>query len=740
MGDVAGATTGDDWRGPARAAARAARGACDAALSEDAAKGVLSAYGLTTPKGVRLTRPGEATDRALAGLRRPLVAKILTRSGDHKSDFGGVRLGLETAADVAAALGGIEAAAQAAGVAADGFLVEEQAAAGVELVLGGVADPRFGPCVMVGLGGVFVEVFEDVAFRVCPITERDARAMLAELRAAPLLSGARGRVPVDREALVAALMAFGGPGGVLVALDGEAAEVDVNPLIAGPDGAVAADARILLKPAPDAPIAAAPPLDGPATREAFRPLFEPRRMAVLGASASGGSFGNEVISHSRRFGFQGEIVPIHPKAAEVDGLATAPSLAALTEPADFAYVAIGADAALASLAEASGKARFVQVMSSGFGESEEGVAKEQRLLEIARENGFRLIGPNCLGVHSPRGGLTFVGGADPTPGGVGVISQSGGLAVDVILRGRERGLAFSAVTTLGNSADLKPADLLEFHFADPDTTVIGAYLEDVRDGRRFVQRLVEQGGGKPVVLLVGGRTEAGGRAAASHTGSLAADARLWTGVARQTGAVIVDTLDEFLNALLLMQMRAGGKGRPTRRVALFGNGGGSSVLAADAFARAGLETPRFTEATLARLEALGLPPGTGLANPVDTPAGTLRHREGAVAGEILDILIDEAALDAIVLHVNLPVFTTSVNQSVDVIGGLVREAVRVRSGGGEAPRILLVLRSDGAAATDERRRRDRAAALAAGVPVFDELADAAKALGALAAWEASRAD
>lgn len=741
IGTAAGATAsaGETWREAARDAARDARAKGAAALSEIAGKALLSAYGIPAPRGVRLTAPGDATEAALAGLARPLVAKILTREGAHKSEFGGVRLNLDSAEDVALGLHEIGVAARGAGVEPDGYLVEEQAEAGVELVLGGVADPRFGPCVMVGLGGVFVEIFEDVAFRVCPITERDAEAMLDEIKGAPILAGARGRAPVDRKALVAALLAFGGPEGVLMALDGEAAEVDVNPLIAGLNGVVAADARILLRDAPASPASAAPPLDMKATQELYRPLFEPRSLAVLGASASGASFGNEIINHSRRFGFQGEIIPIHPKAPEVEGLPTSPSLGALEAPADFAYVAIGADAVLASLAEAPGKARFVQVMSSGFGESEEGVAKERRLLEIARENGFRLIGPNCLGVHSPRGGITFVGGADPTPGGVGVISQSGGLAVDVILRGRERGLAFSAVTTLGNSADLKPADLLEFHFADPETKVVGAYLEDVRDGRRFVQRLVEHGGEKPVVLLVGGRTEAGGRAAASHTGSLAADARLWTGVARQTGAVIVDTLDEFLNALLLMQMREGAKARPTRKVALFGNGGGSSVLAADAFARAGLETPRFSAKTLARLEALGLPPGTGLANPVDTPAGTLRHRDGAVAGEILDILIDEAPLDAIVLHVNLPVFTTSVNQSVDVIGGLVREAVRIRASGGDVPRILLVLRSDGAPATDERRRADRTSALAAGVPVFDELVDAAKALGALAAWEAARA-
>ncbi len=727
-------TDADRVRRDARAAATAARAAGATAIPEAEAKRLLAGFGVPTPRGVTLARPADATEAALAGLSRPLVAKVLTREGAHKSDFGGVRLGLQSSADAARALEEIEAAAARAGIAPAGWLVEEQAEKGVELVLGGVFDPRFGPCMMLGLGGVFVEIFEDVAFRVCPIDEAEARRMLAEIRGGALLSGARGSAAADRDALVAALIAFGGPGGVMMALDGEAAEVDVNPLIAGPRGVVAADARIILAPEPQAAIPPAPPLDRAAVAEAFRPLFRPQSMAVLGASASGGSFGNEVIRHSLAFGYRGRITPIHPKAAEVEGLATAPSLAALPEPADFAYVAIGAEAAIEALDHGAGKTRFAQVMSSGFGEAADGVEREARLLAAARRGGFRLIGPNCLGVHSPRGGITFVGGADPTPGGIGVISQSGGLAVDVILRGHERGLQFSAVTTLGNSADVSPADLLEHHIADPDTQAIGLYLEDVREGRRFVQRLREHGAEKPVALLVGGRTEAGGRAAASHTGSLAADARLWDGIERATGAAIVDTLDEFLNLLLLMQFRAGGRGRPTRNVALFGNGGGTSVLAADAFARAGLATPTLPSPTLAKLEALGLPPGTGLANPVDTPAGTLRHREGAVAGEILDILAAEESLDAIVVHVNLPVFTTSTNQRVDVIGGLVREVMRVGRAPG-APRIALVLRSDGSEATDARRREDRRAALAAGVAVFDELVDAAKAFGGLAKWE-----
>jgi len=714
-------------------ATEAARKAGAGAIPELEAKAVLQAAGIKVPKGRRINGPADATDANLKGLQPPMVAKVLTRDGAHKSDFGGVKLNLQTPAEVKVALASIAAAAAQAGVAIEGFLVEEQSKAGLEMVLGGFWDARLGPCVMIGLGGIFVEVFEDVAFRACPISEADARSMIQSLRSAPLLRGVRGTTAYDDSAVIAALLALGGSDGLMAALDGQATAIDINPLIVHDDGAVAVDARVLITSTPDRPVPALPPLDQDALRKIFRPLFRPESIAVLGASSTGTTFGNEVIRHSLAFGFKGRILPVHPKASEVEGFAAVPTLADLTAPADFAYVAVAAEAAIDAIATAPASARFVQVMSSGFGEAEDGLDREARLVQAARDSGMRLIGPNCLGIHSPRGGLTFVGGSTQEPGGVAVISQSGGLAVDVILRGEQRGLRFATVTTLGNSADLGPAELLEHHLCDPDTTVIGLYIEDVRDGRRFLARLREAKAVKPVVLLLGGRTAAGRRAAASHTGALAAEARLWDGAALQTGMVITETLDDFLDAMVICQAEAGRVAKPLRRVALFGNGGGTSVLAADSFSRVGLTMPEVPPEALRQLEKLGLPPGTGLANPVDTPAGTLRHREGAVAGEILDILSDAQAFDAIVVHVNLPVFTNSANQTVDVIGGLVREAVRV-SNKPDAPRIVLVLRSDGAEATDARQRLDSEKARQAGLAVFQELPQASRALGALSSW------
>ena len=473
--------------------------------------------------------------------------------------------------------------------------------------------------------------------------------------------------------------------------------------------------------------------------ESLTPLFEPKVVAVVGASASSVTLANEFIRQSRRLNFGGRIVPIHPTAKEIEGLPCARSIAEVGETVDYAYIAIAAERVPDLLAGAAGKLRFAQVISSGFGEIEGGQALERRLLEVAKASGIRVLGPNCLGIHSPRAGLTFLGQALGELGRIGIVSQSGGLAVDMILRGQERGLRFSGIVTIGNTVDLGPAELLEFYFADPATKVIGLYLEDVRDGRRFFETLRTARAAKPVVLLIGGQTQQGQRAAASHTGSLATDFAVWSGLSRQTGAVITATLDEFLNALLAFQTLKAEPLSATPRVVLFGNGGGTSVLAADAFARAGLDVSPMSEKAQAALAALKLPPGTSIVNPIDTPAATLRQEEGRVAERILDAVFTLAKPDALVMHINLPVFMTASDRSHDVVGNLVDAALRVQARQTQRAHFVMVLRSDGGAATEERKRAYRADILKRGIAVFDEMTEAAAAIAAVAHLQRYRA-
>lgn len=226
-----------------------ARAAGRQVLTESAGKALLAGFGIAVPRSLVVPDAGEAAV-ACTRLRPPLVLKVVSPDIVHKSDAGGVKTGLKDADEVETAVRTMmrEPTIQAARI--DGFLLEEMAPAGQEMVIGGVRDPQFGPLVMVGLGGIFVEVLADVAFRICPITRRDAEEMLDELKGAPLLRGARGRRPVSRDAIVEALLKIGGEGGLLMTHERDLAEADINPLIVSETGAVAVDARFVLTQPP----------------------------------------------------------------------------------------------------------------------------------------------------------------------------------------------------------------------------------------------------------------------------------------------------------------------------------------------------------------------------------------------------------------------------------------------------------------------------------------------------------
>src|SRR3954465_470591 len=240
--------------------------------------------------------------------------------------------------------------------------------------------------------------------------------------------------------------------------------------------------------------------------ERYAPLFMPKTVAVVGASSKGNALPNVFIRRIREYGFAGEIYPIHPTAATIDGLPAYPNLASTPKPVDYAYIAVSGAQIPDMLKVAAGRVRYAQVISSGFGEVDEGKDLQSRLLSAAREGGMRLIGPNCLGIYSPRGRITFTEISPTEVGPVGVISQSGGLGTDIIRRGLARGVKFSGLVTVGNCADITPSDLLEFYFADRQTRVIGTYIETAKDGRRLFDILRSSAGVKPVIVLKGGRT------------------------------------------------------------------------------------------------------------------------------------------------------------------------------------------------------------------------------------------
>jgi acyl-CoA synthetase (NDP forming) len=468
----------------------------------------------------------------------------------------------------------------------------------------------------------------------------------------------------------------------------------------------------------------------------FTPLFEPKTVAVIGASTKTMALPNVFIRRIQTLGFKGPIYPIHPTATEIDGLKAYQSLADTPEPVDYAFVAVAAAQVAPLIAAAKGRVRFAQVVSSGFGEVEEGKALQEALIAAAKASGTRVLGPNCLGIYTPRGKITFTDNCPPEPGVIGIISQSGGLGTDIIRRGINRGLGFSGLVSVGNAADVNPNDLLEYYLADPQTKVIGMYLETAKQGRRLFEILRAARARKPVVILKGGRTAQGLAAAASHTGSLAGDERAWLALAAQTGCVLAETLEEFLDMLGAFQRLTPRPDHPIRRVVLFGNGGGTSVLATDFFARVGLDVIPFEAPTLGALAALKLPPGSSITNPVDCPVGTLQQEEGRVAEKILDAIYSHGAPDALVVHLNMVAF--SGRTKPEILDNLMQAVVRVQSKYPNQSHFVLVLRSDGDPEIEARKRDFRARAVALGIPVFDEMTNAGKALSAVAAVERFR--
>lgn len=467
-------------------------------------------------------------------------------------------------------------------------------------------------------------------------------------------------------------------------------------------------------------------------RTDFQHLFNPQSIVVAGASANAVAQGNRFIRGLRDFGYKGAIYPLHPNASEIEGLKAYRSLSDVPEQIDYAYLTVPASQVLGVLARAEGRLRFAQIMASP--DHNAGGAWAEALKDAAKDGNFRILGPNCMGTHSPRGGMTFIDGAIPEVGSVGIVCQSGGLGMDVLRRGQSLGLRFSGLVTLGNSIDVSPVDLLDFYLDDDATRVVGMYVEDIKDGQGFFKRLVRNAGRKPVVLLVGGITQQGSRAAQSHTGALAGNARAWEALARQTGVILTSTLDKFLDAL---QVCCWLNPRPLDTqptIMFFGNGGGTSVLAADEAARAGFSLAAIGDDAHDTLVKLKLPPGSSLRNPIDMPASVLKEESGRIARRVLEIVRCMSFPHAIVAHLNLSVIY-GYRHIPGFLPNLMDSLINADKRGEGGPHIVIVARSDGRPEVEAWKREVRAGANGAGVPVFSEIPEAVEALRSFCTYE-----
>ncbi|MEK7267884.1 MAG: bifunctional GNAT family N-acetyltransferase/acetate--CoA ligase family protein, partial [Nitrospirota bacterium] len=382
-----------------------------------------------------------------------------------------------------------------------------------------------------------------------------------------------------------------------------------------------------------------------ATTASLRPLFQPRAVAVLGASRDPARIGNRLVQALVTNRFQGPIYPVNPKATEVAGLRAYPSVGDVPGPVDLAIIAVPRDAVLASVDQCAARGvRAVIVISAGFAEaSAEGRELQKRLVEKVRQHGMRLVGPNCFGLvnadPSVRLNATFTP-VFPPSGRVAMSSQSGALGLAILAAARRLQMGISTFVSVGNKADVSGNDLLQYWEEDPNTDVILLYLESFGNPRRFARIARRVSRRKPIVAVKAGRTQSGRRAAGSHTAALAASDVAVEALFRQTGVIRAETLEE------MFALAAGLANQPLptgRRVAIVTNAGGPAVLCTDACEAGGLVIPELSEETRARLAAF-LPAAAAVKNPVDliasaTPDQYRKAIETILAADEVDALI-----------------------------------------------------------------------------------------------------
>jgi acetyl coenzyme A synthetase (ADP forming)-like protein len=583
------------------------------ALSAPEAKEVADAYGLPVPQEGLATSADAAASLA-EKMGFPVVLKIVSPDILHKTEAGGVLVGVDSADAARNGYATIVANAKKYNANADvtGVQVQQMLPTGAqEVIVGAVTDQSFGKLVAFGLGGVLVEVLKDVTFRLAPASREDALSMLDGIQAAEMLKGVRGSEPVDREALASIIEAVS----QLVTDFPEISEVDLNPVFATPKGATAVDVRILVDFNPPEP-RYRPSQDEIVT--AMNRIMRPDAVAVIGASGEDGKIGNSVMKNLINGGYKGKIYPINPKADEILGYKAYPSVKDIPGVVDVAVFAIPAKFVAAALTECGEKQIPGAVLiPSGFAETgnEEGQLEIQR---IGRKYNVRLMGPNIYGFYYTPKDLcaTFCTPYD-VKGSVALSSQSGGVGMAIIGFSRSAKMGVSAIVGLGNKADIDEDDLLTFFEQDDATQAIAMHMEDLKDGRSFAEVAKRVSKKKPVIVLKAGRTELGAKAASSHTGALAGNDKVYDDVLRQSGVIRARGLNELLQFARAVPILPTPKGE---NVVIITGAGGSGVLLSDSVVDAGLHLMKFPP-DLDEAFKKFIPPFGASGNPVDITGG-----------------------------------------------------------------------------------------------------------------------
>jgi len=603
-------------------------------LSEVESKTILQAFGVPVVAETAVSSADAAVEAArLYGF--PVVLKGIGENLLHKTESGLVHVNLS---DDNSVRGAAKAIYQ--NVPRAELLVQPQVSGKREFVAGIIRDPHFGPAILFGLGGIFTEALADVRFRFPPLTRQDAADMIDEIQARALLDHFRGEHAADRKTLVKIVM---GLAAISTAIP-EIAEVDINPLIVSADGSIkAVDALITLAPptATTSDTRRVPP-------SAIHALFYPRSVAFIGASSQMGKWGHMLICNTISNGYLGQIYAVNPNGGIIAGRPAFKRVADIPGEVDLAVVTIPAAGVMDLIPQLKAKGvKNMVLISAGFGETgPAGKKLERRLVEQAHAAGLLILGPNTMGICNPHIDFFCTGtSVRPMAGSTAVVAQSGNMGTQLMAFAEAQGIGIRAFSGSGNEAMITIEDYMEGFEVDDLTRTVMLYVESFKQGRRFFESARRLSCKKPIVLLKGGQTKAGNRAASSHTGAMASDARLFAAVCRQAGIVKVDQPMELLDlsAAFASLPLPGGK-----RIAIMTLGGGWGVVTADLCNQFGLDVPELSPELVATMDEI-LPPYWSRANPIDL----VGERDLSIPMTVMETLLQWDDCDAVI---NLGIF------------------------------------------------------------------------------------
>ncbi len=574
------------------------------ALTEDESKTVFNAFQIPVVSEIKVTDP-EQVSEACDKTGFPVVLKGCGDTLLHKSEANLVHVGLSTQAQVREAADQMR---QSAGSQLSGFLVQPMVPGRREFVAGMFRDPQFGPVILFGLGGVLTEALNDVAFKIAPLSQADIKDMFEQLSSKRLLGPFRGEQAVNTAAVTKIVMALS-----KMALEYEdIREIDINPLIIRPDGEpVAVDGLIVLEKAVQSQTDRYP-ID----INTLGCCYYPRSIAFIGASGTPGKWGHMLLTNTLSRQYKGGVYLVNPKGGQIAGRKVYKSVTDIKEDVELAVVTIPAAHILDLIPQLKKKqVKGILLITSGFREvGEEGAALEKQIAAAAHKAGMLLLGPNTMGVCNPH--IDFyccAAHAYPLPGSTALVCQSGNMGTQLLAFADQQDIGIRAFSGSGNEAMVTIEDYMEAFEIDELTRTVVLYIESVKDGKRFFSSAARVSKQKPVVVLKGGRTAKGEKAAASHTGAMASDVRVFDAACRQAGIIQVDQPMELLDLSAVFSSLPLPKGN---RVAIMTLGGGWGVITTDLCAEHGLEVPRLSDEIIERLNAI-LPPFWSHGNPVD---------------------------------------------------------------------------------------------------------------------------